>query len=174
MDKNKIVLILSDKNPKDKSGLFETTKAVKEELDEMGIQTFTLFTKNGSVKKNEDDTITVKNPGGKEFTFNPSFASALMRNSAIQTKNGEDLVEDLEDYGVYMVNNLKSTKLVNDKNKFAKLLAKKGIATPNTKLIPDEEAMEEVIANFEFPAVFKTLKGSKGVGVFKIDKRSSA
>jgi|TARA_R110001606_G_scaffold395280_1_gene567321 ribosomal protein S6--L-glutamate ligase len=172
--KDKVVLILTDKNLNTKDGLFETSAGIKEDLDGMNITNFVLFTNNALLTKNEDGTVTANNPGGKEFTFNPANTSALMRNSAINTTHGEDVVEDLEDYGVYVVNNLKSTKLVNDKHKFSKLLLRKGISTPATKLIPDEDSLDNVINDFEFPAVFKTLKGSKGVGVFKIDKRSSA
>lgn len=172
--KDKVVLILTDFNPNTPNGLFETSQAIKEELDSMDINNFTVFTSNALVSKNEDGTITINNPGKKTFSFKPENASALMRNSAISTTHGEDVVEDLENAGVYVINSLESTLLVNNKHKFSKLLLQKGISSPATKLIPDDAALDDVIKSFDFPAVFKTLHGSKGVGVFKIDKRASA
>ena len=172
--KDRVVLILTDKNKKAKNGLFETSAAIKEYLDGQGITNFTLFTRDALLTNNKDGTITAKNPGLNEITFNPAYASASMRKSAINTKHGEDIIEELEERGVFVVNTLHSSKLVNDKHKFAKALIRKEVSTPATKLLPGLGALDQVLDNFNFPAVFKSLKGSRGIGVFKIDNRESA
>ena len=115
---DKTVLILSDKNPHDESGLFPTGKKFKEVIDSKNINNHIVFTKNAIVKREAPDKISIKNAGEKPFYINPANTVAFMRNSAIDSRHGADIVEDLEDYGVYMVNSLKSTNLVNDKQHF--------------------------------------------------------
>lgn len=173
MSEEKVVLLLSDKNKHNSNGLYETSSKLKKRMDERGIKNFTVFTNNAFVEKISDKEVQIKNVGEEAYIIEPRNTVAIMRNSAIRGVHGQDVVETLENLGVYVMNSLDSTILVNDKHKFGKCLVNNEILTPKTMLIPDEDSLDEILKQFEFPAIFKTLDGSQGVGVFKIDSKKA-
>jgi len=89
------------------------------------------------------------------------------------------ILKRLEKQGAYMVNSPESMELCNDKLMTQILLNSAGIKTPYSVMIQGLEEIETVVNNLEaakkitYPFVIKTLRGTHGIGVMKVDSRSS-
>lgn len=81
--------------------------------------------------------------------------------------------------GVYMLNSPASMELCNDKLGSQIKLNDEGILTPWSCLIGSDAMLEPALKQAEedgklkFPMILKTLRGTHGIGVMKVDSRSS-
>jgi RimK family alpha-L-glutamate ligase len=56
-----------------------------------------------------------------------------------------------------------------DKNFAFQLMDKYDVPTPKTKLLTDEDSLEGIVNEFEFPLIVKKNTGGKGIGVKKVN-----
>lgn len=81
--------------------------------------------------------------------------------------------------GAKLVNSPESMELCNDKLMSQVLLNSIGIKTPWSFVVQDLDDIDKVVCALEktgelkFPAIIKTLRGTHGIGVMKLDSRSS-
>jgi ribosomal protein S6--L-glutamate ligase len=81
--------------------------------------------------------------------------------------------------GATLLNTPESMELCNDKLKTQVLLNSNGIKTPFSVMIQGLDEIEKVVTTLEeqkkitYPFVIKTLRGTHGIGVMKVDGRSS-
>jgi len=81
--------------------------------------------------------------------------------------------------GAKMVNSPESMELCNDKLMSQVLLSSNGVMTPITYTIPGcEKSLEPAVMHIEksgmkFPMILKTLRGTHGIGVMRVDSKAS-
>lgn len=89
------------------------------------------------------------------------------------------LLHRLADCGTIMVNTPESMMLCNDKLRSQVTLNSANIKTPYSLMFTDGELLDAVLDRAEkdgklkFPMIIKTLRGTHGIGVMKVDSRSS-
>ena len=89
------------------------------------------------------------------------------------------ILKRIQKQGAYMLNTPESMELCNDKLMTQIVLNSAGIKTPYSAMIQGLEEIETVVADLEekkkitYPFVIKTLRGTHGIGVMKVDSRSS-
>jgi RimK family alpha-L-glutamate ligase len=89
------------------------------------------------------------------------------------------ILKRLEKLGCILINTPESMELCNDKLMSQILLNSAGIKTPLSFTVQNLDDIETVVAEFEkqgllkYPVIVKTLRGTHGIGVMKLDSRSS-
>lgn len=89
------------------------------------------------------------------------------------------ILQRMENAGCIMVNSSRGMSLCNDKLMSQVVLNNAGVRTPKSWVIQDAHSFDTVIKLmeemklFEFPIIVKTFRGTHGIGVMKLDSRSS-
>ena len=85
------------------------------------------------------------------------------------------ILAHLEKMGVYVLNSSKSMRTCIDKLQSQIIFAGNDVKTPKTAMLTSDSQIDFVTKYFDekFPLVIKTLFGSGGVGVAKVDSQSS-
>jgi ribosomal protein S6--L-glutamate ligase len=85
----------------------------------------------------------------------------------------------LENHGAIMLNSASSMELCNDKLKSQVLLNTAGIRTPWSIAVGSSDMLTPMIeqaekaSKLQFPMIVKTLRGTHGIGVMKVDSKAS-
>jgi len=99
----------------------------------------------------------------------------FVRAGAIQTLTSQALVSTLGTYGFFMVNDLESMMLCDNKMSNVIALDRNNIPTPKSSVITNVKSIDSAhkkIGN-KFPVVIKTLTGTQGVGVAIAESKQS-
>ena len=125
----------------------------------------------------EKGTLTVSNYDGEDSkeTIKISQAVVFVRRGAIMTMTGQALTSLFESSGCFMVNDLDSMLLCDNKMATAIQLSRHNIPIPKTSIINNRKSIEDAHKHIggKFPVVVKTLTGTQGVGVAKVDSMES-
>lgn len=95
----------------------------------------------------------------------------------LDTKIG--ILKKMENMGAVLINTAESMELCNDKLMSQIVLNNAGIKTPASWVMQDADQFDAVVKDLEtrklisFPIVMKTFRGTHGIGVMKMDSRSS-
>ena len=99
----------------------------------------------------------------------------FVRAGAIQSLTSQALVSTLGTYGFFMVNDLESMMLCDNKMSNVIALDRNNIPTPKSSVITNVKSIESAhkkIGN-KFPVVIKTLTGTQGIGVAIAESKQS-
>ena len=122
-------------------------------------------------------TVKLRNIDGKDTNVDVSTHNSIIfvRAGAIATLTSQAFVSSLQDIGFLLVNDLDSMLVCDNKMSNALLLGRNNIPIPRTSSVPNEASIEDAHKRVggKFPVIIKTLKGTQGVGVMKIDSMSS-
>ena len=112
---------------------------------------------------------------GRKLTCNIDTTIVFTRGGAIATQVGQALVSTLQTAGFFMVNDLESMMLCDNKMATTIAMNRSNVKTPRTVILNNEESVEYAHKQIggKFPVIVKTLTGTQGVGVSKIDSMSS-
>jgi glutathione synthase/RimK-type ligase-like ATP-grasp enzyme len=165
------VLMFSGYSEENEGNLMRTASRVVEECKKKGIECFVGFVPYARSYKNEDGTRTVVNKDGKEFIANRHDTVVLVRGAASGSSGTLDMISAFERDGFFVINSRESIEICSDKYRTAITLTEAGLPTPRTALVTEIDQIEEVHKQVggKFPVVAKTIRGSKGIGVFIID-----
>ena len=162
-----LVLTISnpmDSNPQEFWGDMENTYIVY--VDECYLDT----------KKVRSGKITINNYNGKldslQINVNETFAIPL--GSVLTDESRLGVVESLETIGVSMLNEIGTMKNARNKLTTSRILTDAKLLTPITSIVHPavlEDAVKTV--GGKFPMILKTVTGSQGKGVMKIDSMES-
>ena len=162
-----LVLTISnpmDSNPQEFWGDMENTYIVY--VDECYLDT----------KKVRSGKITINNYNGKmdslQINVNETFAIPL--GSVLTDESRLGVVESLETIGVSMLNEIGTMKNARNKLTTSRILTDAKLVTPITSIVHPavlEDAVKTV--GGKFPMILKTVTGSQGKGVMKIDSMES-
>ena len=99
----------------------------------------------------------------------------FVRAGAIQTLTSQALVSTLGTYGFFMVNDLESMMLCDNKMSNVIALDRNNIPTPKSSVITNVKSIESAHKKIggKFPVVIKTLTGTQGVGVSIVESKQS-
>lgn len=124
-----------------------------------------------------DNKITIYNYDGKEndLDIEASDTCCFVRGGALVDITGIGIARTLQEAGVFLINDMESMELCQNKFTTSIALQKNGILHPKTALITNEDAIETVHKKIggKFPVVIKTITGAEGIGVMIVDSMSS-
>ena len=128
------------------------------------------------MKKIRSGKLTINNYNGKldalQIKVQETFAIPL--GSVLSDESRLGVVESLETVGVAMLNEIGTMKNARNKLTTSRILADAKMPTPITSIVHPsvlEDAVKTVGA--KFPMILKTVTGSQGKGVMKIDSLDS-
>lgn len=121
--------------------------------------------------------VTIHNVDGKdkEVTIQVDNSLVFVRAGAIKSLTAQSLVSSLQTIGFFLVNDLESMLLCDNKMSNIIALERNNIPVPRTSIINNVKSIEQAHQNIggKFPVIIKTLKGTQGVGVSKVNDMAS-
>tara|TARA_B110000285_G_scaffold231237_1_gene299477 strand:- start:24 stop:1472 length:1449 start_codon:yes stop_codon:yes gene_type:complete len=111
----------------------------------------------------------------KKITIHKDKSIIFVRAGAIQTLVSQALVSTLGTYGFFLINDLESMILCDNKLSSTITLDRYDISTPKTAMINNVKSIENAHLKIggKFPVIIKTLTGTQGVGVSKVNDMAS-
>lgn len=170
------VVILSGKSTKNEDGLFVTARKFKEACIKNNIECYVAFSEEAFLKKDKNENIRIHNLDDKiGFKIDKNNTVFIVRNSVMRKKSSIDLLSQVEKNDIFCINNRESMEICEDKYRTILKLVDSGISVPMTALVTNEEGIDIAVKKIggKFPIVVKTLTGSKGLGVFIVDRIES-
>ena len=156
-----------------------TIDFILEVCSEMGIECVLIETKHAIItgKDEEKNTLTVYNYDGKdsEHEFIGKDTICITRAGAVEDESGLSIVSAFQNSGSFMVNTKNAMLTCNNKLTSALLFEKFNISTPRTAFISNEKNIDDALelVGKKFPVVLKTLTGTQGIGVVKVESYES-
>jgi ribosomal protein S6--L-glutamate ligase len=121
--------------------------------------------------------VKIRNIDGKDTDVEIETHNSIIfiRAGAIETLSSQSMVSSLQDIGFLVVNDLDSMLVCDNKMSNALMMERNNIPIPKTSIISNEQSIEDAHKRIggKFPVIIKTLKGTQGVGVMKVDSESS-
>jgi len=166
-----IVTVADSSDPKENTTADLITKACKKK----GIKCVIVNTKSSIItsKDEEKGTLTVSNYDGDggEYTFVGRDTVCITRGGALEDEAGLSLISSFQNSQAFMLNTRAAMLTCDNKLTTALLFEKFGLPTPKTAFISNESNIKSGLDMIggKFPIILKTLTGTQGVGVIKID-----
>mgnify|MGYP001170958788 FL=1 len=166
-----IVTVADSKDPKENT----TADLVQKACKKKGIKCILVNTKSSIITSKDEDktTITVSNYDGKgaEHTFVGRDTVCIVRGGALEDEAGLSLVSSFQNSQAFMLNTRAAMLTCDNKLTSALLFEKSGLPTPRTAFISNENNIKSGLDMIggKFPVILKTLTGTQGIGVIKIE-----
>jgi len=144
-----------------------------------GLKNHLIYTRHAFIADSDIDKklVTIHNHDGKgkKLTIDCRNTVAFVRGGAVENMAGLGLLRTLEMCGCFTVNSREVMELCRDKLLSAVLFEKKGIPSPRTSFVNGESSIDIALEKIggKFPAIIKTITGSKGIGVVKVESKDS-
>ena len=121
--------------------------------------------------------VKIRNVDGKDndVTIKVENALIFVRAGAIKTLTSQALVSSLQTIGFFLVNDLESMLACDNKMSNIIALERNNVSVPRTSIVNNVKSIEQAHQNIggKFPVIIKTLKGTQGVGVSKVNDMAS-
>ncbi|MFW6172942.1 MAG: ATP-grasp domain-containing protein [Elusimicrobiota bacterium] len=177
---NKInVITLTERNGNHESGLYPSARKLKNACERRGFSFHPILIPGNSYVSDIDQNnpnIIIRNTKTKEvIELEPENTLVVIRGSVIHDQTISSLLTYLESKGLFVINNKDTIELCANKYNTAVKLMVAGIPTPRTCLVNNINELEEALEKVgnQFPIIVKTVKGSAGIGVSRIDSKES-
>ena len=186
-ENNITVVVITKASPKvrqQKTGIKKTKKEItvsflQKSCEKRKIPFFVINTRHSIItdKDEEKNSLTIYNYDGddNEHTFIGKDTVVITRAGAIEDEAGLSLISAFQNSGAFMLNTRSSMLTCDNKLTSALLFEKFNIPTPKTAFISNEKNIDsaiKIIGN-KFPMIVKTLTGTQGIGVVKVDSYDS-
>ena len=130
-----------------------------------------------SQKDVEIGSVTIQNVDGKDKTVEIETHNSIIfvRAGAIQTLSAQAIVSSLQVIGFFLINDLESMLACDNKMSNVIMLERNNIPTPRSSILSNKKSIEDAHNRVggKFPVVLKTLTGTQGVGVSKVNDMAS-
>jgi len=130
-----------------------------------------------SSKDIEIGEVIIRNIDGedKDITLNIENTIIFVRAGALHSLTAQALVSSLQTVGFFLINDLESMLLCDNKMSNAITMERGNVNIPKTSIVNNVKSIEEAHKNIggKFPVIIKTLTGTQGVGVSKVNDMSS-
>ena len=99
----------------------------------------------------------------------------FVRAGALKSLTSQALITTLQNIGFFLVNDLETMLLCDNKMSSTLTLERNNIPVPKTAIINNVKSIEDAHKKIggKFPVVVKTLKGTQGIGVSKVNDMTS-
>ena len=125
----------------------------------------------------EKGILTISNYDGEDTkeTIKSLEAVVFVRRGAIMRMAGQALTSLFETAGCFMVNDLESMMLCDNKMATSIQLSRHNVSIPKTSIINNKKSIEDTHERIggKFPVIIKTLTGTQGIGVAKVTDMES-
>ena len=126
-----------------------------------------------TAKDEDKNTLTVYNYDGNkgEHTFTGRDTVCITRAGALNDEAGLSLISAFQNSQAFMLNTRAAMLTCDNKLSSALLFEKFGIPTPKTAYVSNEDNLKTALDKIggKFPVILKTLTGTQGVGVIKVN-----
>src|SRR6056300_1807164 len=166
-----IITIADSKDPKENT----TADLIQKACKKKGIKCIIVNTKSTIITQKDEDknTLTVYNYDGKgaEHTFVGKDTVCITRGGALEDEGGLSLISAFQNSQAFMLNTRAAMLTCDNKLTTALLFEKFGLPTPKTAFVSNEKNIKTALDMIggKFPLILKTLTGTQGVGVIKIE-----
>lgn len=169
------VVVFSGYSEKNPGNYMRTAGRVKEECEKIKVECFVAFVPYAHTLKNKNGTRTIINKDGSEFIANRHNTVIVVRGAASGNSGTLDIISSFERDGFFVINPRDSIDICSDKYRCAVTMGEAGVPTPRTALITNPDRIIEIHKKVggKYPVVVKTIRGSKGKGVFILDSEKS-
>ena len=147
--------------------------------EELGLPCYKVVTTEAWVSENdiEKSTLSIKNYDGeeKDITVETSSTVVFVRAGALETEVGLALLGTLQNAGCMMINDRDGMLTCDNKMSSYTAFERSNIPTPRTSLVNNEKSIIDAHERIggKFPVIIKTLTGTQGIGVSKVDSMES-
>ena len=166
-----MLTVANSKDPKENT----TADLIQKACKKKGIKCIIVNTKSTIITAKDEDkgTLTVYNYDGKqgEHTFVGRDTVCITRGGALEDEAGLSLISAFQNSQAFMMNTRASMLTCDNKLTSALLFEKFGLPTPKTAFVSNENNIKSGVDMIggKFPIILKTLTGTQGVGVIKIE-----
>lgn len=130
-----------------------------------------------SSKDIEIGEATIRNIDGEDLDLTIEVKNTIIfvRAGCLHSLTAQALVSSLQVIGFFLVNDLESMLLCDNKMSSAISLERGNVNIPKTSVVNNPKSIEEAHKNIggKFPVIIKTLTGTQGVGVSKVNDMAS-
>ena len=177
---NKInVITLTERNPQNPDGLYPSAKKLKNACERRGFPFYPILIPGSAyvsdIDQNNSNIVIRDVKTKKIIELEPNNTVVIIRGSVIHDQTISSLLTYIESKGVFVINNKDSISLCANKYNTTVKLMVGGVPVPKTCLINKIGEMEEALEKIggQFPIILKTIRGSAGIGVSRIDSKES-
>ena len=125
----------------------------------------------------EIGSAVIQNYDGEDSEIELEVKNSIIfaRAGAVSTLTSQAILSSLHNIGFFLVNDLESMLMCDNKMASALLFERNNISTPRTSILSNEKSILDSHKKIggKFPVVMKTLKGTQGVGVSIVDSMTS-
>jgi RimK family alpha-L-glutamate ligase len=154
-----------------------TVDSVMKACKSRGVPCYALNVKTAYIKEfvNKRNDIKIGDADTKPISINRSNTVILSRRGIVNSTYTRQLLEDLESYNFFCVNQLESIMVCENKNTTNRVLEASGLPTPKNSIVSDPDGIDQALKNIggKFPVIVKMLSGSQGIGVSQVDSYES-
>ena len=166
-----MITVADSKDPKENT----TADLIQKACKKKGIECVIVNTKTTIITDKDEDknTLTVYNydgDGGKH-TFIGKDTICMVRGGALQDEGGLSLISAFQNSQAFKINTRAAMLTCDNKLTSALLFEKFGVPTPRTAYVSNEKNLKTALDKIggKFPVILKTLTGTQGVGVIKVE-----
>ena len=170
------ILILT--NSKSKKPEVVTGKLLKA-AESLGLPCYPVVVSEAWIADNdiEQGTIKIKNHDGKEneVEIEAHETVVFVRAGALENETGLALLGTLQNAGCFMINDRDGMLTCDNKMSAYTAFERNNINTPRTSLVNNEKSIIDAHDRIggKFPVIIKTLTGTQGIGVSKVESMES-
>ena len=166
-----IITIADSDDPKENT----TADLIQKACKKKGYKCIIVNTKTSIITQKDEDknTLTVYNYDGEgaKHTFIGKDTVCITRGGALQDEGGLSLISAFQNSQSFMLNTRSAMLTCDNKLTSALLCEKFGIPIPRTAYVSNEKNLKTALDMIggKFPLILKTLTGTQGIGVIKIE-----
>ena len=178
-DKKINVIALTERNIAHESGLYPSARKLKNACDRRGYPFYPILIPGNSYVSEFDQNspnVIIRDTKTKQvIELEPENTVVIIRGSVIHDQTISSLLTYMESKGLFVINNKDTINLCANKYNTTVRLMVDGVPVPRTCLINNIGELDEALDKIgnKFPIIVKTLRGSAGIGVSRIDSKES-
>ena len=174
-DKITILILTSSASTKPEvvTGMLMTT------CKKLGLDCYQIITSEAWISDNdiERGSVIIKNYDGndEDIEINTFFTVVFVRAGTLDNEIGLALLGTLQNSGCFMINTSRAMATCDNKMSAYTAFERNGINTPRTALVNNEKSIIDAHKRIggKFPVIIKTLTGTQGIGVSKVENMES-
>ena len=125
----------------------------------------------------EIGSVKIRNYDSKDNEIDLTVQNTIIfvRAGALKSLTSQALISTLQNIGFFLINDLETMLLCDNKMTSTLALERNNISVPRTAIVNNVKSIEEAHKRIggKFPVIIKTLRGTQGIGVSKVNDMGS-